>query len=192
VSSAAEWSAATHRRVSDVAWSRLAPWRRLIAETFDPKRLRGGVEAIRAVELEHGPHGLPQAWLLIGWLARCLSWQLRDGSIRPNIDVTWTFESASGPVRVTIRRLPEGSPQIREIAMHANPGGVETVARLTCPDCDRLSLRIDGAAPSESTVALRTLSLASLLASQLSERSADPLFRDALATSRELARALLH
>ena len=187
----ADWSAATRRRVTDLAWARLAPWRRLIAEAFDPRRLPGGVESMRELEIEHGPHALPQVLLLVGWLARCLGWQLRGGRMRPAIDVVWTFESGMGPLTVTVRRLPEGSPQIRDISIQARAAGVEAVARLGAPDAERLTLRIEGALPSECAVALRPISVASLVASQLSERSADPLFRDALATSRNLARALI-
>jgi glucose-6-phosphate dehydrogenase assembly protein OpcA len=192
VVAAAAWSAAMRQRVTDLAWSRLAPWRWLIAETFDPRRLQGGSETIRSVELEHGPHGLPQAWLLIGWLARCLGWQLRGGNLRRGIDVAWHFESQTGAVGVTVHRLPEGSPQIRTLSIRAGGEGSETVARFSAVDAERLSLRIEGAAASENVVALRTLSTASLLASQLCERSVDPLFRDALATSRDLADAVMH
>lgn len=192
VIAAADWSASSGtRRVSDLAWARLAPWRRLIAEAFDPARLPGGIEAIRDVEMEHGPHGLPQAWLLIGWLARCLGWRLTTGKMRPGVDIAWTFESQTGPVRVTVRRLPEGSPQIRDVKIRAVSPGLEMQATITLLDAARLALRIDGTMPSDNVVAMPPPSRALLLASQLSERSADPLFRDALATSRALARAVL-
>jgi len=192
VISAADWSRASQRRVTDLAWSRNAPWRRLIAETLGAMWLGGGVQTIRELEREHGPPGLPQTWLLLGWIARCLGWRLRDGRMRPGVDIAWTFESGSEPVRVTVRRLPEGSPQIRRVAIRAGTGSHAVAAHVGASDAGRVSLCIEGTAPCETRVAMRPLAPAALLAAQLSERSADPLFRDALATSRQLAQAVAH
>ena len=191
VISAANWAVAARQRVADLAWSRNAPWRGLIAEVFDATWLRGGISAIREVEVEHGPNGLPQVWLLIGWLASCLGWRLRDGTLRPGVDITWTFDAGAERVRVTVRRLPEGSPRIRELSIRGGSGSAETVARITALDAENLSLCIEGSVAAQSAVAMRPLSPASLLASHLSERSIDPLFRDALASSRELAKAVV-
>lgn len=190
VAAIADWSGGTRRRVTDLAWPRLRPWRRVIAEVFDPRRLPGGIDAIRELELEHGPQALPQAWLMIGWLARCLGWQLRGGRKRA-ADVVWSFESKTGPVTATVRERPEGAAQILGVSIQARAPGVEAVARIAAPDAERLALQIEGTVPSQTVIPLRPLSLASLLATQLSERGPDPLFRDALAMSRQLARAVL-
>ncbi|HLH75374.1 MAG TPA: glucose-6-phosphate dehydrogenase assembly protein OpcA, partial [Candidatus Binataceae bacterium] len=52
---------------ADLAWRRLKPWRRLLSQGLDPAVVPGALASLSEVEIEHGPHALPQAWLLMGW-----------------------------------------------------------------------------------------------------------------------------
>src|SRR5262249_18616190 len=77
--------------IADLAWRRLAPWRSLIAQSLDPASRPGALETISSVEVEHGPHGLPQAWLLVGWLASRLQWQKTGGTAHCGREIDWRF-----------------------------------------------------------------------------------------------------
>ena len=96
-------------RVRDLAWSRLAPWREILAEGFDSTHLASACRNLRDVTLEHGAPetaGVPSCILLLtGWLASRLGWRMRsteaDGAM---------FDAPQGPVRVRFARDPEGTP----------------------------------------------------------------------------------
>ena len=86
-------------------------------------------QAITEVDMEHGPHGLPQAWLLVSWLARRLGWEATGGKVKPGVEIDWMFRSPRNPVKITIRRLPEGEPLVRKISISWPASGHEN----NCP-----------------------------------------------------------
>jgi len=85
-------------RTGDLAWLRTEPWRRLLAQTLDPARVPGALAGLRAVEIEHGPRGAAEAWLLGAWLTRCLAWRPEGGE--PS---RWQLASGAGPVEVRLQ-----------------------------------------------------------------------------------------
>ena len=60
-----------------------------------PGRLPGAIDGIDRVEVEHGPHGLPQAWLLAGWLASSLGWRRRNANLGQGPRDAWTFRGTA-------------------------------------------------------------------------------------------------
>jgi glucose-6-phosphate dehydrogenase assembly protein OpcA len=62
--------------VVDLAWLRSTPWRERIATAFDPPRMRGELDTIKALRIRHHPESAIAAMLLIGWLASRLGWEL--------------------------------------------------------------------------------------------------------------------
>jgi glucose-6-phosphate dehydrogenase assembly protein OpcA len=64
--------------LSDLAWTRLAPWRYATAQLFDAAATRPYLQQLRAGEVRYvaGPEAL--ALLFAGWLAERLGWQLTD------------------------------------------------------------------------------------------------------------------
>jgi glucose-6-phosphate dehydrogenase assembly protein OpcA len=118
------------RRVHDLAWARLSPWRSILAEIFDEKENLPALGSVREVEIEYTGEDFPppHAWLLTGWLASRLQWTLASGDpggIR--------FRSGSGEVRVSLRRTEQGEPRVLR----------------------RLRLRSDGAHPLDAEVSHR-------------------------------------
>lgn len=111
----------TRNRVRDLAWSRLAPWREILAEGFDSTHLASACRSMRDVTLEHGTpetKGTPSCLLLlVGWLASRLEWQVRstepDGA---------TFDAPHGSVRVRFTRDPEGTAgSLHRIRVRSGP-----------------------------------------------------------------------
>ena len=88
------------RRVHDLAWARLMPWRVMLAEVFDEKEYLPVLRTIRSVEIGFaGPgHPPPPVWLLAGWLASRLGWTPEgvDGS-------GIVLRSATGTVTLTLK-----------------------------------------------------------------------------------------
>ena len=66
----------------DLAWSRLAPWREVVADAFDTAHLTATIQDVSRVEIEIGsddPLG-PSASLFGGWIASRLGWTTPRGS----------------------------------------------------------------------------------------------------------------
>jgi glucose-6-phosphate dehydrogenase assembly protein OpcA len=189
----ADW--ADHERgdiiVSDLAWRRLKPWRRLIGQALDPALAPGALEAIDEVVIEHGPHALPKAWLLIGWLACRLGWQPIGGKVAPGVEVTWGFQSKRGEVRVTVRRHPEGDPVLRRMSIGWRGPAGRTGSVFSLQSAGWISVGRAGADADQRVLARGDLPRAALVARQLPKLFRDPLFRDTLAVSRTMAEALL-
>lgn len=59
----------------DFAWSRIHPWRELVAQFFNPADRRGLLDEIRSVEIDHSGSNRVAAALFAGWLATALGWQ---------------------------------------------------------------------------------------------------------------------
>jgi glucose-6-phosphate dehydrogenase assembly protein OpcA len=68
--------------VGDLAWTHLALWRSLLAQSFQPAEARDHLAGLHAVAIEYSEttepvhSGMSQALLLAGWLASSLEWTL--------------------------------------------------------------------------------------------------------------------
>ncbi|MGH2524438.1 MAG: OpcA/G6PD domain-containing protein, partial [Anaerolineales bacterium] len=69
-------------RVSDVSWARLASWRYLTAQTFDPPPVRAYLAQIERVQITYAEGSPVLAWLFGGWLASRLEWKLAAQDLR--------------------------------------------------------------------------------------------------------------
>src|SRR5262245_25477686 len=63
-------------RARDIAWSRLTPWRELLAEVFEQPRASAALTSLRDITIHYGGPVPPAgAWLLAGWFASRLGWK---------------------------------------------------------------------------------------------------------------------
>lgn len=96
--------------VSDMAWTRLAPWQELIARFFDPSDSREFATKITKVTLlqasDSGSRLGPEPALLLGWLATRLEWKIAR---------------LGGKTRF---RRPDGSTVVVELGSVPKPSGV--------------------------------------------------------------------
>ena len=128
---------------NDFAWDRLAPWRHLIAQFFDPASVRASLDAIDEITIRYagarpdGSSGFTSALLAIGWLATRLGWtspepltRLRDG---------WWG---------TLRAADRSTGKRRELILRLHP-----VAEPTVLDClASIHLTARGSAPGTFSV----------------------------------------
>jgi glucose-6-phosphate dehydrogenase assembly protein OpcA len=173
----------------DVRWRRLKAWRRILSQGLDPTFAPGAIEAVGQLVLEHGPHAMTQAWLLVGWLACRLGWRPEAGKVAPGSEATWRFQTARGPVAVSLRRLPEGPPEIRTIRVSPAAGRTAPTVTFEGDESGRLAARSDGAM---RTLTLPMPSWPAMVARQLSDLEPDPLFQETLAIACQMAAALPH
>jgi hypothetical protein len=186
----AEQDQAARKKISDLAWRVLKPWRRLIGQSLDPELVPGALENLREITIEHGPHALPQAWLLIGWLAVRLGWKPEEGKVEPGREVDWGFESASGPVKVRVRRLSEGDPEVRSLVSVWRTGGREQAMRFSVGAPGMLEAHAEGSADPPRVISTPSHRRADLVAAQLPKRHRDATLHETLRISRTMAEAL--
>jgi len=99
------------RRVRDLAWTRLVPWRATLAEVFDPREYLPALGTIRSVEIGFSGQGYPPppVWLLAGWLASRLGWIL-EGKDRSGL----ILRSGTGPVSLAMSGTGTGEGRVLE------------------------------------------------------------------------------
>jgi glucose-6-phosphate dehydrogenase assembly protein OpcA len=113
--------------IGDFAWLRLAPWRQLIAQFFDPPDVQLCLSSIEEVTIsyadirEDGASGFAPALLTVGWLASRLGWEIMD-PLEKRKAGGWTAPlraSENGRGReITLRLLPDRSPHARFSLRH--------------------------------------------------------------------------
>ncbi len=64
-----------HAVISDLSWTRLAPWRYQTAQIFDAPALRPYLNQLEQVTVSYCEGTPAMAWLFGGWLASRLGWQ---------------------------------------------------------------------------------------------------------------------
>ena len=203
VSATAKWAAHAHPglAISDLAWRRLEPWRSVIGQSLDPARVPGALAGIDELVIEHGPHALPQAWLLIGWMADRLGWRIASGTLETGVEVTWNFESSAAdsarPIRVKVRRNAGGEPmEIEAVSIQWTTavGGVRVTdrERLERLAHERIGVMGEPGVDGPRVVAVPLRKRSELVAGELPQRGPRPLFCESLQRSRVMAEALMH
>jgi glucose-6-phosphate dehydrogenase assembly protein OpcA len=187
----AEWASneLNEQVVADLQWRRLKLWRRFISQALAPEVLPEALQHITEVRLEHGPHGLPQAWLLVGWLASRLGWKPAHGRVQRNVEIEWGFQSDTGPVKIVIRRRSEGLPKVVSALIRWKTKDGPGQAHFEKTGQARLQVKVNDGEP--RALAAPAQSRAALIARQLPDLERDALFLETLQHSGGMAAALL-
>jgi glucose-6-phosphate dehydrogenase assembly protein OpcA len=174
----------TATAVSDLSWTRLNPWRRLIAQFFDSPSLRPYLDSLTNVDIEHVAGNTAQPLLLVGWLAARLGWQ-PEGEANHG----YRLRSAGGTVLAGLRAPP--SPD--------EPGSIVAVRLAASRAASEATFSIRRSEPQLATVTAqapeaslkRTVRLAGggepeTLAQELEMPGRDPSYEEALAMAAAL------
>ena len=102
--------------LSDFAWARLAPWRQLVAQFFDPPAALPSLETLSEVVISYGgadggTSGATAGLLMAGWLATRLGWRA-PGELVAATD-------GPGGWRATLRAGARG--HLREVVLIVRP-----------------------------------------------------------------------
>lgn len=171
----------------NLAWRRLKPWRHLIRQVLDPAVEPGVLGAITRLQVEHGPHAMPMAWLLVGWLAAQLGWRPAAARILSGTEASWRFNSGQRTVDVLIHRRSEGAPVVDNLSIG---WGGDQGARFEMIEPGRLGVVEAASTVPPRTIAAHDPTRAQLISAQLAFRARDHLFEKALKVSATMADAL--
>lgn len=185
----ARWTSADQEEyvIHNLAWRRLKPWRQVLGEELDPAVSPRALENVAHIRIEHGPHALPSAWLLIGWLADRLGWRVEEGRMLSRSEAQWQFRGNEKLVAVRVVRRQAGDPTLYHIDWQwAGPRPGRIVFDLE--ENRRLEVRVKDGAPRGRS--LPRQERATLIAEQLAHRYRDRSFERALAASNQMTQAL--
>jgi glucose-6-phosphate dehydrogenase assembly protein OpcA len=176
------WVMGGKRPAFNLAWRYLKPWRRILAQVLDPRVAPGALQNIDSIRIEHGPHALPMAWLLIGWLAARLQWKPQKGEVQSASEVGWAFRTPRGDMRAHIHRSSEGLAQVRKLNLTWQ-GAAPGRAGFLYGDDHRLSLLPEESTLPATSIPVREVPMEMMIAAQLAHRSKDPLFEQSIAVA---------
>jgi glucose-6-phosphate dehydrogenase assembly protein OpcA len=179
------------RVASDLNWRRLKYWRRTVSQGLEPTSAPGAAESVTELLVEHGPHAVIQAWELVSWLSRRLGWSVRTGKVDPGVEIAWRFAAPQGDVRVRIRRLEQGPPEIRRIRIAGRLEGKPAALIVVVENEHRLAIHLEGVEGAPRTISVPPHSPAEIIGRQLSDRAPDPVFRESMAVAQVLAQSVL-
>ena len=188
----ADWIGRGHAKsIADLAWQRPRLWHHLIAQSLDPGYAPGALEGMSEIHIEHGPHALTQAWLLIGWVALRLGWQPQGGRVMPGPEVHWQFAWPYGTPRVRIRRLESGAAEIKLMRVVTRVADHPVTFHFRAESASRVSVFAEGFADRMLSLTGPVQSRAAMVAHQLSDLAHDRLFEQSVALARTMAEAML-
>lgn len=178
------------RVASDVNWRRLKTWRRLIAQALDPATAPGAIESIHEILIEHGPHSVTKAWELASWLSARLGWSVRARTVELGVEIGWDVHAPWGPVKLVIRRLPDGPPVIQRMRICCVLSGEPGALVLLNDQRSRLTAVPEGKDVALRTVSIKPLPHSELVGRQLVDRERDPVFAEAMGIAQVLAQGV--
>ena len=182
--------------ISDLSWSRLTPWRELIAQFFDAPALVPHLSEITCVTIEYEVRAdavadRSQALLLVGWLAARLGWRRTEPPSQQHDGTTLHMASATGePIAVELRPAALAEDALDRLAALT----IEcrrarfTIARDDTPDCAVARSEIEGMLPIQRKVRLERLDEADLIGEELRLLGHDKTFEAVL----QVTAGLLH
>lgn len=179
------------RVASDINWRRLKYWRRMLTQALEGAAGRGLVESASEIRIEHGPHAVVQAWMLMSWLTGQLGWKVQMGRVEPGVEMIWRFRDSIGEPVVRIHRLDDGPPQIQRIRIACRLDDRESALDLLAQDGQRLAMRVEGVEEAPRTMTVPPHTPSELVGRQLSDRERDPVFRASMSVAQIMARSLL-
>jgi glucose-6-phosphate dehydrogenase assembly protein OpcA len=179
------------RVASDVNWRRLKYWRRMLIQSLEGAEDRGLFESADEIRVEHGPHAVVQAWMLMSWLTGQLGWKVQTGRVEPGVEMIWRFHGPTGEPMVRIRRSDDGPTEIQRIRIGCRIDDRESALVLSTQDGQRLVMRVEGIEEAPRTMTVPPHSPTELVGRQLSDRERDPVFRASMSVAQVMARSLL-
>jgi glucose-6-phosphate dehydrogenase assembly protein OpcA len=179
------------RVASDLNWRRLKFWRRMLNQALDEAAAPGATTTATELLVEHGPHAVVQAWELVSWLTSQLGWRVQAGNVQEGTEIAWRFETPHGVVRVRIRRLPQGPPEVLLLRLTCKLGGAPGAVVIRLEESRRLVVEQEGVTAAPRTTNVQPQALTELVSRQLSDRERAPVFDQSMAVAQELATSLI-
>jgi hypothetical protein len=146
---------------------------------------------IVSVQLRHGPHALPLAWLLLGWLSSRLGWEPKKATARHGNEIKWLFTSPEGPIQIAVHRGDDGPPRIERLQVEWRAGDGHPAGSAEYRH-EGHHIRHFPSDPALRPSSIPTMEqrLEQMVAAQLAHRAGDELFKSAIDFSEAMAKVV--
>ena len=168
-----------------------APAGLAMVQALEPGSVPGGIHSPSEILIEHGPHAVVQAW---GWSAGrpdAPGWEVQTGKVEAAAEMTWRFLRDQTEAQVKIRQLDHGLPEIHHVRIACRLGDQPGAIHLTVEDGQRLAVTLEGVDSQPRTMSLPPHTPSELIGRQLSDRGANPVFRESMVVAQTMAQCLL-
>jgi glucose-6-phosphate dehydrogenase assembly protein OpcA len=178
-------------QLTDLNWSRITPWRELIAQCFDSPDRRPYLDRLSEVRIEYEQDSArlvtqrAQALLLTGWLASRLGWEFLMSERREEAQPrTFYFKSAGGMVKVerNLKRVDSACGVCFTMELKSEGPSAARFSFLRGPDGKvvKTSAEVPGALPIGRSVRLEVLDEVEILNEELKLGVRDRGYEEAL------------
>lgn len=178
-------------QLTDLNWSRITPWRELIAQCFDSPARQPHLNRLSEVRMEYEQDSArlvtqrAQALLLTGWLASRLGWEFllseRHDAAQPR---TFYFKSAAGMVKVerNLKRVDNACGVCFSIELRSEGPSAARFSFSRGPDgkLAKTLAEAPGSPPIEGLARLEVLEEGQILNEELKLGVRDLLYEEAL------------
>lgn len=178
-------------QLTDLNWSRITPWRELIAQCFDSPDRRPYLDRLSEVRIEYEQDSArlvtqrAQALLLTGWLASRLGWEFLMSERREEAQPrTFYFKSAGGMVKVerNLKRVDNACGVCFTMELRSEGPSAARFSFLRGPDGKvvKTSAEVPGSLPIGRSVRLEVLDEVEILNEELKLGVRDRGYEEAL------------
>lgn len=181
--------------LSDLAWARLTPWRRRVAEFWDIPSLSSALRELNAIGIEvvaREEIWAARAMLALGWMADRLGWSLVDAECNPDggYEIHWTGGARSWVSHIRGVDAPDLPPgELSSLHIDAGQGSAALgLYYEPSRECIVIERREEHAAISRRGASFRPLDLGQALAEEL-DSLPDPYYLPALTQAAAIAEA---
>lgn len=186
--------------VSDLNWARLTSWRSLLANFYDVREYRPILDSINNVQIEYVGSGqdetiVPQAFLISGWLASRLGWDIAGKAEQIERDSYFEFRQDNRRITLGLKRVerPSMKPgRLTQIQLQTTEKDIASFLVLRSEDGLHLETHARMARRSlpGRTLPVRNRSTAQLLAREMEILCHDKIYEDALNLALQMIAAL--
>ena len=171
--------------VSDLNWERLTLWRALLADFYDVPEYQSSLDRIDSVRVDYvgtesQNESVPQAWLIVAWLATRLGWTLGQ----TNSDRSFTFTTNDDrTIPVELNRVTAGTRTPGRLAGIEIKTGEATFLVARSEDNTHIlaEARVRSKVKRGRVLPVRNRSLAQLLAREMEILANDRVYQEAIA-----------
>lgn len=176
--------------IFNLAWRRLKPWRNLLSQELDPTINPNALQQVNQITLQHGPHALGMATLLLGWLASRMGWQVVSGKSELGQQTVWKLKAAQQTISAKVIRLPEGEALPYRLKWQWRYEHQEHALLFAYLSNHRLGLIDPQTEAMQCVIPSPALPISSLVSAQLAHRQREKLFEEALEVGNALTSVL--
>lgn len=188
-------------RATDLDWGRLTSWRNIVAHFWDVESYRPYLGRIDRVVVDYDPPASApgeisaQAWLITGWLASRLKWELDEESPRVAEGVT-SFRMRAGErvIQIELRAIDDVAGcerRISSLTLAADEGEAEFRVSWR-PERTKLetSVRVGGEQAVSHVLAYEARTDGARLSNELAILARDKVYEESLAAAAKLIGSL--